>query len=174
MQTACGPRRDLAVGALADGLVLVKSGWPTTTSAGWLLTLGMVFQMRTRLWSVSATTTRIPSDRAPVGRRRALLLAARLSVVVVKSGWPSTTVALPRQTGHLRSLANSAVGLGNMDEAPLYSRTRWLDGAAPTRFASATNRVSAANAIPLTPPTIVSLEFESWLVNALCPITSLA
>src|ERR1700753_4258147 len=48
---------------------------------------------------------------------------------------------------------------------------RWLEGVAPTRFASATKSVSAAYAMPLTPPRMVSLEFESWLVNVVCPIT---
>ena len=49
-----------------------------------------------------------------------------------------------------------------------------FDGAAPIWFESATNRVSAAYARPLIPPTTVSLELGSWLVKVVCPITSLA
>ena len=48
---------DFAVGVFPDGRPeLTKSGCPTTTSAGALLVVGIRFQIRTRLWLVSATT----------------------------------------------------------------------------------------------------------------------
>src|SRR6185295_6977662 len=105
--------------------------------------VGMRFQMRTRLWLVSATTTRTPSVATAVGRRRELCVAGIVSVVVVKSGWPRISVARPTQAGHLVLKLNWSVGLGNIEEAPLNSRTRWFDGMAPTRLESVTKRVSA-------------------------------
>ena len=56
----------------AGRLELFMSGCPTTTSAAWLLMVGMRFQMSTRLWLVSATTTWTPSVATAVGRRREL------------------------------------------------------------------------------------------------------
>src|SRR5439155_23704693 len=94
----CGPRMDLAVGTLPPGIELcVKSGCPTTTSAGTPFEVGIVLQMRTRLLSVSATAITLPSDATPVGDR--IPAWVRAIFVVVKSFWPNTTSALPRQTG---------------------------------------------------------------------------
>src|SRR5690242_8487505 len=107
----------------------------------------------------------MPSEATAVGRRSPLRDAVRFRVAVVKSGWPRTTEAWPTHTGHLRLAVNSAVGLGNIDDAPLYSRTRWFEGIAPTRFESATKSVSAAKAKPLAAPIMTSLEFGSWLVK---------
>ena len=70
--------------------------------------------------------------------------AVKFSVLVVKSGCPSTAVALPTQTGHLELNGSLAVGLGSWLERPPKRRTRLFDGEEPTWFESATNRVSAA------------------------------
>src|ERR1700722_2821957 len=45
----------------------LKSGCPTTTSAGAPLVVGMLFQIRTRLLSKSATTSFFPSLQSPSG-----------------------------------------------------------------------------------------------------------
>ena len=90
-----------ALGVLPGRPLLVKFGWPITTSAFWLLVVGIWFQMRTRLSSVSATTRCMPSEATPWGFRRLFCVAEVLVVVVTKSGWPSTTEAVPTHTGHL-------------------------------------------------------------------------
>src|ERR1039457_6094488 len=116
---------DFAVGTAPDGSVeLTKSACPTTTSAGALLVAGIRFQMRTRLWLVSGTTRGMPSGATAVGRRMFVCAAVRFSVVVVKSGCPSTTVAWPKHTGHLRSYGSGAVGLGSWLERLPKMRTR--------------------------------------------------
>src|SRR5262245_41637549 len=108
-QTPCGPLMDFADGGF-DGVFVVKSGWPTTTSAGWLFWLGMVFQISTRLLSVSATTRRTPSEATAVGLRRPLRVGRRVGSVVVKSFWPRTTEAVPTQTGQRCVYNHSSVG----------------------------------------------------------------
>src|ERR1044071_4659687 len=100
----------------------------------------------------------MPSEATAVGSRNELRVAATFSVTVVKSGCPSASVARPVHTGHLRSKERLEVGLGSIPDRFWKSRTRWFDGKAPTRLASATKRVSAAYARPLTPPRIVALE----------------
>src|SRR5271155_72508 len=69
----------------------VKSGCPTTTSAGAPLVVGMVFQIRTRWLFSSATTSLVPSLQSSSGWLRLVWLAS--SVLLVKSGWPTTTSA---------------------------------------------------------------------------------
>src|SRR5271157_4435271 len=120
---------DFALGVLLGGRPeLAKSACPTTTSAGTSLVVGIRFQIRTRLWLVSATTRCTPSEATAVGSRRLFCEAVRFSVIVVKSGCPSTTVARPTQTGHLPLYGRSAVGLGSWLERLPKSRTRWFDG----------------------------------------------
>src|SRR5271170_6585156 len=48
----------------------IKSGCPTTTSAGTPFVVGMEFQIRTRLFASSATTSRVPSLQIPSGSCR--------------------------------------------------------------------------------------------------------
>ena len=101
IQTPCGPRMDLALGTLPPGIEpWVKSACPTTTSAGTPFVAGILLQISTRLLSVSATAITLPSEATPVGDRIPVCVSAML--VVVKSFWPSTTSAVPRQTGQIR------------------------------------------------------------------------
>src|SRR5271156_45142 len=69
----------------------VKSGCPTTTSAGAPLVVGMVFQIKTRWLFSSATTSRVPSLQSSSGWLRPVWLAS--SPLLVKAGWPTTTSA---------------------------------------------------------------------------------
>src|SRR5580704_10196778 len=96
IQTPCGARRLLAVTGM--GLTETKSGWPSTTSAGWSITVGNESHNSTRLLAVSATATRTPSDATPKGRFMPVALVE--AVVVTKSGSPKTLVAPPKHTGH--------------------------------------------------------------------------
>src|SRR6266705_1663705 len=105
---------DFALGTLPGRLAVVKLACPTTTSAGALLKLGMRFQIRTRLWLVSATTTWTPSEATAVGRRSVVGVAGMFSIVLAKSGCPSTTVACPTHTGHFRLYVSCAPGLGSI------------------------------------------------------------
>src|SRR5215471_4335068 len=112
IQTPCGPRMDFAVGGTEVNVDL-KSGCPTTTSAGALLEEGMVFQINTRLLFVSATARTVPSVATAVGSCRPLCEAA--GSMVVKSGCPNTKLALPPQTGQRAPWpGGSCSGAGNL------------------------------------------------------------
>src|SRR5580704_10209235 len=87
IHTPEGPRREVAEGG-TEVLLWTKSVWPTTTSAGWPFDFGREFQIRTRLLSVSATTSTFPSVAIPVGLRKPV--AVRASLELRKSGWPRT------------------------------------------------------------------------------------
>ena len=121
-QTPCGPRSEAAVGVVPGKVREVKLLCPTTTSGGCWMLVGIVFQMRMRLLSVSATARWVPSEAIAVGDRIPVAvgvlggLAGQTGVVgvtdvltsggmhgtgkvVTKSGWPSTTLAVPTQAG---------------------------------------------------------------------------
>src|SRR5271157_1475326 len=104
----------------------------------------MWFQIRIRLWLVSATTRCTPSDATAVGSRMLDSLAVRLRVVVRKSGWPRTTAACPTQTGHLVLGSSWSAGRGKELETFENTNTRLLDGTAPMRLSSTTNSVLPA------------------------------
>src|SRR6266478_6900869 len=104
IQTPCGPRMDLAVGGTVVSVDL-KSGCPTTTSAGALWDAGMVFQINTRLLFVSATARTAPSVATSVGNCIPLCEAA--GSVFVKSACPSTRLAVPPQAGQRWPLPGS-------------------------------------------------------------------
>src|ERR1700722_18680852 len=92
--TETGLNRLLAVGgivlAVAGGAV-VKFGSPSTTSAGWLLDVGILFQIITRLLSVSATNRRDPCTQTACGPRNEELESP--IAALVKSACPSTMSA---------------------------------------------------------------------------------
>ena len=72
---------------------VVKLVWPTTTSAGWPLPVGSVFQINTRLFCESATTSWLSLlMNTDTGADRPLAVVA-LSLPL-KSDWPSTKSAL--------------------------------------------------------------------------------
>src|ERR1039457_4880722 len=113
---------------------------------------GIVRQMRTRLLSVSATASTLPSVATAVGVR--MPFALMLYVVLLKSGCPSTSEAEPTQIGQgLAVSAKFAVGWGIAFERPVNISTRLLFGVGlalpsgapkdPKRLESATNSVSA-------------------------------
>src|SRR5437870_4119338 len=106
---------ELAVGGLTE-LLLVKFGWPTTTSAGWLLRMGIEFQISTRLLSVSAITRWMPSEATAVGLRSPLCVAFNAGSVVVKSGWPRTIAACPTHAGQRCWYCSSSLGAGSCPE----------------------------------------------------------
>src|SRR5258708_31369795 len=87
---------DFAVGGTVVRVVL-KSGWPTTTSAGALLDVGRVCQISTRLLLVSATARMVPSVATAVGNCSPVCEAP--GSVDVKLACPSTTLAEPPQAG---------------------------------------------------------------------------
>ena len=110
------------------GLVLVKSGWPTTTSAGWLLMLGMRFQMSTRLWSVSATTTCTPSDATAVGRRRALRCGREIQGRRGEIGLAEHDRGLTDADRALAVVGQLSGGLGNMRRGVLEEQDAMIGG----------------------------------------------
>ena len=123
---------------------MAKFVWPTTTSAGASFAGGIRFQMRIRLWLVSATTRCTPSEATAVGWRMLDSLAARFMAVVRKSGWPRTTDACPTQTGHLVLGSNWSVGRGRALARFENTSTRLLEGNAPRRLSSTTKSVLLA------------------------------
>ena len=66
-----------------------RSGWPSTRSGAWALEVGIVFQIRMRLFCVSATKRRSPSSHTPWGPR--MPVGEVSGALAEKSGWPSTT-----------------------------------------------------------------------------------
>src|ERR1700729_1323337 len=120
--TPCGPRNEDAVGVSPGKPAEVKLVCPTTTSGGCWRVAGIVFQISTRLLTVSATARWVPSDAIAVGCRMPVasgvkgglvgqigdvgvvdVLASGLMQgtgnVVRKSGWPRTTLAVPTHAG---------------------------------------------------------------------------
>src|SRR5688500_4480528 len=78
---------------LAPGALLVKSGWPRTKEALAAAPVGTVLKPSTRCLPESAWyMTPPPTSGAPHGVSRVLAEGAPASQVV-KSGWPTTTVA---------------------------------------------------------------------------------
>src|SRR5579872_3234372 len=116
----------------------------------------------------------MPSEATAVGCRKVFEVAAMFVVVVLKSGWPRTTVACPTHTGHPVLYGRSAVGGGSIPERFWNNRMRLFSGDAAMRLSSATNKVLAAYATPPAAPMIVSLEFGSAFANVGCPITARA
>src|SRR5579872_3022660 len=108
------------------GASVLKSGWPSTTSAGWPFTVGNEFQMRIRLLAVSATATIFPSEATAKGRFIPVWETAVPDPV--KSVCPSTTLACPTHTGHRELSGTTSVGCGKLDETLLNISTRLLMG----------------------------------------------
>src|SRR3989338_6776135 len=72
----------------------VKSGWPSTISAGAKFVVGMEFQIRTRLLFTSVTKSLFPSEEGACGKLRdRALRPPLLAVPELKSGGPNTTSA---------------------------------------------------------------------------------
>ena len=73
---------------------LVKFNWPTTTSAGCCVWVGMEFQIKTRSWPKSDTNSRCPSDVTDTGEKRLFAVGARSitvsGTVVLRFGSPNT------------------------------------------------------------------------------------
>ena len=73
-----------------------KSFCPSTTSAAWLLELGIVFQISTRFSKLSAMNRRVPSLDTEAGASSELAVVLGrywLWMSLMKSDWPSTNVA---------------------------------------------------------------------------------
>src|SRR5579872_2070969 len=103
--------------------------------------VGIDFQIMMRLLAVSATARMVPSVATAVGKRNPVWLIVK--VLLTKSGWPRTTLAVPRHTaqrainGRIVSSGPGKLWVGN-------SRTRLLIGIMPVRLASAANRIPFA------------------------------
>src|SRR5260370_37489935 len=97
---------------------------------------GTEFQTRTRLFAVSATARKRPSEATASGRFRPL--AVRVPVAVVKLGCPRIPEAPATHTGQ-RPLftAIGAVGCGNIWERFVDSTARLFVGCTTKPFASA-------------------------------------
>src|SRR5208283_5961291 len=89
LQIPSGSRSPVSVVA---ALELLKLGWPTTTSAGAPLVVGMLFQMRIRLLLRSATNSLPATTNNPFsGRFNPDCVVA--PALEVKFGWPTTRSA---------------------------------------------------------------------------------